>query len=67
MDTVNRIVLVDHKDHLQQATTAASTPDEPFVILPVKGIGSASVPDHHFGFIGAYSVHGKVPCSELII
>jgi hypothetical protein len=60
VNDVDRVILVHHKNYLEQAASTASAPDQPFVFLDLSWIGTTCDTDHPFRFFGRNAMFSDV-------
>ena len=47
MDDEDRVLLIDHKDDLQQPVATSSAPNEPFAIASIERVGPGGAPNQN--------------------
>ena len=60
MNDVNRVILVHHENHLEQAASTATAPDQPFVFLDLSWIGMTRGTDRPFRVFGRNTMFSNV-------
>src|SRR5262249_57724833 len=60
MNHKRRAIVVNHEDHLQQASASSRAPDEQLVLTNPSRVGPLGLPDHFLGFLRSHSMFGQV-------